>query len=158
MLMMDSGCESFLSRAGIFLGLHYTSDLNSAFSSLFFLIREIYYGWCLPNNSLAWKDLADCLLVNIVYLLLIHQFLILEHLSMALSIIFLFFFFHIFTLAILLFFHLLVAIRFDRCFLNSLNIVLLVSLGFLSFLKKFSFYDWITDLQRLVFELLSRSH
>merc|ERR1712062_880173 len=32
---------------GIFLGLHYTSDLNSAFSSLFFFIREIYYGWCL---------------------------------------------------------------------------------------------------------------
>merc|ERR1712141_684851 len=29
---------------GIFLGLHYTSDLNSAFSSLFFLIRAIFYG------------------------------------------------------------------------------------------------------------------
>merc|ERR1711874_288766 len=33
--------------SGIFLGLHYTSDLNSAYSSLFFFIREIYYGWCL---------------------------------------------------------------------------------------------------------------
>jgi quinol-cytochrome oxidoreductase complex cytochrome b subunit len=32
---------------GIFLGLHYTSDLNSAYSSLFFFIREIFYGWCL---------------------------------------------------------------------------------------------------------------
>merc|ERR1712242_433581 len=32
---------------GIFLALHYTSDLNSAYSSLFFFIREIYYGWCL---------------------------------------------------------------------------------------------------------------
>merc|ERR1712021_162345 len=32
---------------GIFLGLHYTSDLNSAYSSLFFFIREVYYGWCL---------------------------------------------------------------------------------------------------------------
>ena len=32
---------------GIFLGLHYTSDLNSAYSSIFFFIREIYYGWCL---------------------------------------------------------------------------------------------------------------
>ena len=32
---------------GIFLSLHYTSDLNSAYSSLFFFIREIYYGWCL---------------------------------------------------------------------------------------------------------------
>merc|ERR1711874_510760 len=30
---------------GIFLGLHYTSDLNSAYFSLFFFIREIYYGW-----------------------------------------------------------------------------------------------------------------
>merc|ERR1711976_91929 len=32
---------------GIFLGLHYTSDINSAYFSIFFLIREIYYGWCL---------------------------------------------------------------------------------------------------------------
>ena len=32
---------------GIFLGLHYTSDLNSAYCSVFFFIREIYYGWCL---------------------------------------------------------------------------------------------------------------
>ena len=32
---------------GILLGLHYTSDLNSAYSSLFFFIREIYSGWCL---------------------------------------------------------------------------------------------------------------
>merc|ERR1712039_403108 len=32
---------------GIFLGLHYTSDLLSAYFSLFFLIREVYYGWCL---------------------------------------------------------------------------------------------------------------
>merc|ERR1712032_552354 len=32
---------------GIFLALHYTSDLSSAYFSLFFLIREVYYGWCL---------------------------------------------------------------------------------------------------------------
>ena len=32
---------------GIFLGLHYTSDLNSAYYSIFFFIREIYYGWYL---------------------------------------------------------------------------------------------------------------
>merc|ERR1712087_392159 len=32
---------------GIFLSLYYTSDINSAYSSVFFLIREIYYGWCL---------------------------------------------------------------------------------------------------------------
>merc|ERR1711874_500960 len=32
---------------GIFLSLYYTSDLNSAYFSLFFLIREVYYGWCL---------------------------------------------------------------------------------------------------------------
>merc|ERR1712087_348383 len=32
---------------GIFLALHYTSDLNSAYYQIFFLIREIYYGWCL---------------------------------------------------------------------------------------------------------------
>merc|ERR1712187_542826 len=32
---------------GIFLALHYTSDLSSAYFSLFFLIREVYYGWSL---------------------------------------------------------------------------------------------------------------
>merc|ERR1712228_256892 len=32
---------------GIFLALHYTSDLNSAYFSIFFFIREIYYGWSL---------------------------------------------------------------------------------------------------------------
>merc|ERR1712050_701009 len=32
---------------GIFLALHYTSELNSAYFSLFFLIREVLYGWCL---------------------------------------------------------------------------------------------------------------
>jgi ubiquinol-cytochrome c reductase cytochrome b subunit len=32
---------------GIFLALHYTSDLSSAYFSVFFLIREVYYGWSL---------------------------------------------------------------------------------------------------------------
>merc|ERR1711906_40055 len=32
---------------GIFLALHYTSDLDSAYFSVFFLIREVYYGWSL---------------------------------------------------------------------------------------------------------------
>ena len=32
---------------GLFLGLHYSSDLNSAYSSLFFFIREFFYVWCL---------------------------------------------------------------------------------------------------------------
>merc|ERR1711966_403595 len=32
---------------GIFLALHYTSDLNSAYYQIFFLIREAYYGRCL---------------------------------------------------------------------------------------------------------------
>merc|ERR1711912_86038 len=32
---------------GIFLALHYTSDINSAYYQIFFLIREVYYGWCL---------------------------------------------------------------------------------------------------------------
>merc|ERR1711904_335317 len=30
-----------------FLALHYTSDLHSAYFSVFFLIREVYYGWSL---------------------------------------------------------------------------------------------------------------
>merc|ERR1712178_466804 len=32
---------------GILLSFHYTSDLHSAYFSLFFLIREVFYGWCL---------------------------------------------------------------------------------------------------------------
>merc|ERR1711907_224316 len=32
---------------GLFLALHYTSEINSAYYSVFFLIREVYYGWCL---------------------------------------------------------------------------------------------------------------
>merc|ERR1712137_1157748 len=32
---------------GIFLSLHYISDINSTYFSIFFLIREIYYGWYL---------------------------------------------------------------------------------------------------------------
>merc|ERR1712164_210432 len=32
---------------GISLALHYTSDLHSAYFSVFFLIREVYYGWSL---------------------------------------------------------------------------------------------------------------
>merc|ERR1711862_231646 len=32
---------------GILLALHYTSDLSSAYFSIFFLIREVYYGWSL---------------------------------------------------------------------------------------------------------------
>ena len=46
---------------GIFLGLHYTSDLNSAYSSIFFFIREIYYGWSLRylHSRARWKGLAE---------------------------------------------------------------------------------------------------
>merc|ERR1712110_368438 len=32
---------------GIFIALHYTSDLNSAYYQIFFLIRGVYYGRCL---------------------------------------------------------------------------------------------------------------
>ena len=32
---------------GIFLSLYYISDINSTYFSIFFLIREIYYGWYL---------------------------------------------------------------------------------------------------------------
>ena len=32
---------------GLFLALHYTSEINSAYYSIFFLIREVYYGWSL---------------------------------------------------------------------------------------------------------------
>ncbi len=53
---------------GIFLGLHYTSDLNSAYSSLFFFIREIYYGWKIQiriwytsKHSLSSYSLQHCL-------------------------------------------------------------------------------------------------
>merc|ERR1712150_175473 len=32
---------------GLFLSFHYSSDINEAYFSVFFLIREIYYGWSL---------------------------------------------------------------------------------------------------------------
>jgi quinol-cytochrome oxidoreductase complex cytochrome b subunit len=32
---------------GLLLSLHYISDINSAYFSIYFLIREIYYGWYL---------------------------------------------------------------------------------------------------------------
>jgi ubiquinol-cytochrome c reductase cytochrome b subunit len=32
---------------GILLSLHYTSDVLSSYYCLYFLIREVYYGWCL---------------------------------------------------------------------------------------------------------------
>ena len=32
---------------GILLSLHYTSDINSAYFSIFFIIREIFFGWSL---------------------------------------------------------------------------------------------------------------
>ena len=34
---------------GILLGLHYTSEINSAYYSVIHIIREIYYGWCLRS-------------------------------------------------------------------------------------------------------------
>ena len=46
---------------GIFLGLHYTSDLNSAYSSIFFFIREIYYGWCLRYLHFEFLFLIFCI-------------------------------------------------------------------------------------------------
>ena len=42
------GVTNFLPiLSGIFLGLHVTSDINSAYFNIFFLVSEIYYGWCL---------------------------------------------------------------------------------------------------------------
>ena len=59
---------------GIFLGLHYTSDLNSAYSSVFFFIREIYYGWCLRYlHSSAGLDLFSLFYGFLIfYLFYIH--------------------------------------------------------------------------------------
>ena len=51
---------------GILLGLHYTSDINSAYSSVFFFIREIYYGWCLHylHSDSHFYNLLDNYLPN----------------------------------------------------------------------------------------------
>merc|ERR1712007_272983 len=32
---------------GLFISFHYSSDINEAYCSVFFFIREIYYGWSL---------------------------------------------------------------------------------------------------------------
>merc|ERR1712137_1426787 len=66
---------------GIFLALHYTSDLNSAYFSLFFLIREMLYGWCLRYfhsclhffsgfNLYCWKGLHFSWSNSLVFLCL----------------------------------------------------------------------------------------
>merc|ERR1711920_755103 len=43
---------------GIFLALHYTSDLNSVYYQIFFLIREVYYGRCLRYFHSAGASLV----------------------------------------------------------------------------------------------------
>merc|ERR1712113_824311 len=50
--------------SGIFLALHYTSDINSAYSSIFFLIREIYYGWSLRYFHSCGANLIFGLLMS----------------------------------------------------------------------------------------------
>merc|ERR1712170_240839 len=47
---------------GIFLALHYTSDINSAYFSLFFLIREVYYGWSLRYLHSSGASFVFCFL------------------------------------------------------------------------------------------------
>ena len=47
---------------GIFLSLYYISDINSTYFSIFFLIREIYYGWYLRylhslGQAFLWKHI-----------------------------------------------------------------------------------------------------
>merc|ERR1712100_541944 len=63
---------------GIFLALHYTSDLNSAYSSVFFFIREIYYGWCLRylhSSGASFVFLFLTLLIEELYFM-VHTFII----------------------------------------------------------------------------------
>ena len=43
---------------GILLALHYTSELNSAYSSVFFFIREIYYGLSPWDLFLVFHNIA----------------------------------------------------------------------------------------------------
>jgi len=41
------GTTSSIRAGGLFISFHYSSDINEAYYSVFFLIREIYYGWSL---------------------------------------------------------------------------------------------------------------
>ena len=64
--------------SGIFLGLHYTSDINSAYFSIFFIIREIYYGWCLRylhSNGSSFVFLLIFYILEELYLM-VHIFII----------------------------------------------------------------------------------
>ena len=47
---------------GIFLGLHYTSDINSAYYSIFFLIREINGGWYIRYLHSSGASFVFCFL------------------------------------------------------------------------------------------------
>merc|ERR1711981_118680 len=64
--------------SGIFLALHYTSDLNSAYSSIFFFIREVYYRWCLRylhSSGASFVFLFLFLLLEELYFM-VHTFII----------------------------------------------------------------------------------
>ena len=64
---------------GILLGLHYTSDINSAYSSVFFFIREIYYGWCLHYLHSSGASFVFLFLLLFPWLwpgLMVHTFII----------------------------------------------------------------------------------
>merc|ERR1712066_1015036 len=94
---------------GIFLGLHYTSDLNSAYFSLFFLIREMLYGWCLRYFHSSGASFVflflNLLFGSWVYRLMI-QFIVLSSFFLQDYISFIFslvFFFYVFSFGVVVF-------------------------------------------------------
>ena len=45
---------------GILLSLHYTSDINTAYFSIFFIIREIFFGWSLRYLHSSGASFVFC--------------------------------------------------------------------------------------------------
>merc|ERR1712113_1209159 len=39
---------------GILLSLHYTSDISGAYFSIFFIIREVFFGWSLRSSGASF--------------------------------------------------------------------------------------------------------
>ena len=60
---------------GLLLSLHYTSDINSAYSSIFFFIREIYYGSLLNPGILQMKSFSNLIPAFITSIFLLEKYI-----------------------------------------------------------------------------------
>merc|ERR1712004_726666 len=54
--------------SGMFLALHYSSSLTCAYFSLFFIIREVFFGWCLRYFHASGASFVFLFLMAIAFM------------------------------------------------------------------------------------------